>query len=218
MLTLYGFEVSVHTNKVRFAANALGLSYEFKRVNLLAGEHKTESHLKLHPAGKVPVIQDGDFVLFESNAIMRYLAEKESSHLYPKDLRRRALVDQWIDFSALHIGIPMARVFVNRVAYKALKVEPDERAINEGLAFLQRFLPVAEAQLGKNGFLAGPEMTLADICLLAHMDPAEVSSVDLSAYPRLRQWQRDLQAKEFYQKCFPSFTQMLQEAARRTGT
>src|SRR5262245_47137766 len=118
MLTIYGFEVSQPTNKVRFTANALGLPYEFKRVNLLAGENKKEAHLKLHPAGKVPAIQDDDFVLFESNAIMKYLADKESSSLYPKDRRRRALVDQWIDFSTIHIGTAVARVFVNRVAYK----------------------------------------------------------------------------------------------------
>src|SRR5262245_4584438 len=215
MLTLYGFEVSQPTNKTRFAANAMGLSYEFKRVNLLAGENKTESYLKLHPAGKVPVLQDGDFVLFESNAIIKYLAEKSSSPLYPKDLRHRALVDQWIDFSTLHVGMSIARVFINRVAYKIMKTELDERSLKDGLAFLQRFLPVLEGQLSKNQFLAGPEMTLADICLLAHMDPAEISSIDLSPYPHLQKWQWDLQVKDFYQKCFSSYTEMLQEMARK---
>src|SRR4029434_5308818 len=120
MLTIYGFEVSQPTNKVRFVANALGLPYEYKSVNLPKGENKTEAFLKLNPTGKVPVIQDDDFVLCESNAICKYLSEKASSNFYPKDPRRRALVDQWTDFSSLHIGTAMARVFGNRVASKMI--------------------------------------------------------------------------------------------------
>src|SRR5215831_279401 len=194
MITIYGAEPSAPSNKVRFVANALGLAYEFKNVDLPGGENKTEAYLKLHPAGKIPVLQDGDFVLFESNAIIKYLADKESSSLYPKELRRRALVDQWIDFASLHIGTAVARVVFNRVFYKFAKVEQDERSLKDGLGFLQRFLPVVEAQLAKHAFLAGPETTLADFCLLALLDPAEIASIDLSPYPRLQRWRDGLKA------------------------
>jgi len=217
MLTIYGFEVSSPSNKVRYVANALGIAYDYKRVNLQAGENKTEAYLKLHPAGKVPVLQDGDFVLFESNAIIQYLADKESSNFYPKDRRRRAIVDQWLDFASLHIGTAIGRVFVNRVAYKILNLEKDERSLQDGLAFLARFLPVLEGQLSKNAFLAGPETTLADFALLSNLDPAEIASVDLTPYPHLKRWQAGLMAKDFYQKCFPSYTQMLTELAQKKG-
>jgi len=215
MLTLYGNEVSGPSNKVRFVANALGLSYEYKPVNLLAGENKTEAFLKLSPAGKVPVIQDDDFVLFESNAIIKYLAEKAGSSLYPKDLRRRSVVDQWADFASIHIGMAMGRVFVNRVAYKIVGIEQDERSLKDGLEFLGRFLPVVEGQLKKSAFLAGPELSIADFSLLAHLDPAEVCSIDLSATPSLQRWRNALRDKEFYQKCFPSYEKMLQGLAAK---
>src|SRR4030095_11690275 len=217
MLTVYGFEVSQPTNKVRFIANALKLPYEYKSVNLVKGENKTEAYLKLNPAGKEPVIQDDDFVLFESNAICRYLADKAGSNFYPKDSRRRALIDQWTDFSSLHVGTAMARVFVNRVAYQVMGVEKDERSLKDGLAFLDRFLPVLEGQLKKQAFLAGPEMTVADFSLLAHLDPADIASVDLSAYPALHQWRGGLQKQDFYQKCYPSYTQMVQDLAAKMG-
>ena len=76
MLTIHTFQFSVPGLKVIYTANALGISYEINEVNLKLGEGQSPEHLKLHPAGKVPVITDGDFTLFESNAICRYLASK----------------------------------------------------------------------------------------------------------------------------------------------
>ena len=211
MLTLYGNEFSVRSNKVRFVANALGLAYEYRRIDLRRGEGRTESYLKLHPAGKVPVLQDDDFVLFESNAIIKYLAAKASSDLYPQELSRRLLVDQWIDFVSFHVAAAVDKVFVNQVAYEIFHLEKDERSLKEGLAWLQRFLPIVEAQLQKHPFLAGPELSLADFVLLAALDLAEVSSFSLEPYPKLKTCYEQLQAEDFYQKCYPSYTQMLQQ-------
>ncbi|MFO1520159.1 MAG: glutathione S-transferase family protein [bacterium] len=215
MLTIYGNEVSSPCNKVRFVANALGLPYEYKHVDLRGGENKFETFLKLNPSGKVPVIVDDGFSLFESNAIIKYLSEKAGSPLYPKDLRQRVTVDQWMDFSSLHIGTAMQRVFVNRVLYQFVGMEKDERSLKDGIDFLGRFLPVVEGQLKNNKFIAGPEMTVADFCLLAHLDPAEISQVDLSAYSSLTRWRNGLKDKEFYQKCFPSYEQMLMKLAAK---
>ena len=115
MLKIYGTELSSPSNKVKFVANELGLEYEYKSVNLISGENKLEEHLKLHPAGKVPVIDDDGFVLFESNAIIRYLAVKSDSPLYPAGTKQRALVDQWSDFVSLHISSSVGRILMNRV-------------------------------------------------------------------------------------------------------
>ena len=200
MITIYGNEFSSPSNKVRYVANALGIDYEYKPVDLMGGANKTESYLKLHPAGKVPVLQDGDFVLFESNAILRYLAQKVSSSLYPQEIKRRAVVDQWMDFASLHVGPALGKVFFNRVAYQFLNTEVDPRSLADGLQFLQRFLPVLEGQLAKSAYLAGPELTLADFALLASLDQAEAAGVELSVYPALSQWRKELIAKDFYQK------------------
>lgn len=209
MITIYGNELSNNSNKVRFVANALKTDYEFKTVNVLAGENKKPEFLKLNPVGKIPVLQDGDFVLFESNAISKYLAQKASSSLYPTDPKSRATVDQWMDFSSIHIGTAMGRVLFNRVLYKVFGGQKDEQSLKDGLGFLDRFLPVLEQQLGKEKYLTGPHMTLADICLLAVLDPAELASVSFDSYPRLKKWQKELQAQEFYQKLFSSYTQMV---------
>lgn len=218
MLMIYGNNLSPNSNRVRFVANALKLDYEFKTVNLAAGENKTPEFLKLNPFGKIPVIKDGDFALFESNTIARYLAQRESSNLYPKDLRRRSVVDQWMDFSVIHIGAAVGRVFFNQVLYKIFGGERDERSLKDGLGFLKRFLPILEQQIGQEKYLAGPEMTLADISLLASLDVSEVSSISLDPYPQINEWQKKLMAQEFYQKVFSSYTQMVQAMGKKNPT
>jgi len=205
MLKIYGSDLSGPSNKVRLVANALGLEYEYRRVDLRDGENKTEDYLRLHPAGKVPVIDDGGFVLFESNAIIKYLASKAGSPLYPQETNKQAIVDQWIDFSSHHIGTAMGRVLFNRLFAPFLKLEVDEHSLSDGLSFLDRFLPVVERQLQANPFLAGNEFTLADLNLLAILDPAEVVGIDLSAYASLSKWRKGLREESFYTKCHKSY-------------
>src|SRR5579883_873877 len=94
MLQIYGTPLSSPTNKVRYVANYLGIPYDFHRVNLAAGEQRKPEFMKINPLGKIPAIQDEGFTLAESNAIIRYLATKNNSNLYPTDLQQRALVDQ----------------------------------------------------------------------------------------------------------------------------
>jgi len=212
MLTIYGFDFSSPSNKVRFAANAMGLQYQYKQVNLIAGEQKSPEFLKLNPIGRVPAIDDNGFKVFESAAIIKYLAQKNNSPLYPQDLQKRTVIDQWIDFANIHVSAALAKVTFNRVMYKMLGVEKDERSLNDGIKFLGQFLPLLEKQLKENKFLAGSEMTLADINLLAVLDPAELSSVDLSQYPGLYSWRKGLRAQPFYTKCHNSLEEVFQNA------
>jgi glutathione S-transferase len=209
MLKIYGADLSPPSNKVRFVANELGLEYEYKPVNLVSGENQSEAHLKLHPAGKVPVIDDDGFVLFESNAIVRYLATKSESPLYPAGAKQRALVDQWVDFVGHHIGTALGRVLFNRAFAPFLGQKVDEGAIAENLSFLERFLPVVDAPLKEQRYLAGGELTLADFSLLAALDPSEVAQVDLSGYLNITRWRQDLMGRDFYTKTHKSYGDVL---------
>ncbi len=213
MLTIYGADLSSPSNKIRFTANFLGIPYEYKRVSLRDGENRSPEFLKLHPAGKVPVINDDGFVLFESDAIIKYLAQKQNSPIYPKDFKQRALVDQWIDFVTIHVGGAVAKVLFNRVFAPMIKEPVDERSISDGVKFLNRFLPVVENQFGKNRYLSGNELTLADIDLLANLDPVEAGSIDLSPYKNIGKWRKELQQKEFYTKCHKEYGEALKQMA-----
>src|SRR3989338_8931270 len=140
MLKIYGSDLSSPANKVRFVANHLGIKYEYIKVNLRAGEHLKPEFLKVNPVGKVPAIDDGGFCLFESSAIIRYLADKNNSAVYPKELKARAVVDEWMDFGSMHVGAALSKVTYNRLFAPMRGTPVDENSIKEGLGFLERFL------------------------------------------------------------------------------
>ncbi len=209
MMKLYGFDISTPCNKVRYVANKLGMDYEYIIINALEGEHKSEEHIKRHPAGKVPVINDDGFILFESNAIVKYLADKINSPLYPKDLKQRAIIDQWMDFINIHVANGVNKVFGNRIIFPKVGIEIDERSIQDGLSFLDRFLPILDNQLKNNQYIAGDKLTLADFCLIACIDPLEVIQVEISLYSHLKAYREALMAEDFYQKCFSTYADCL---------
>ncbi len=209
MLKIYGMPVSNNVNKVRYTANAVGLDYELIPVNLMEGEQRSEEFLKLNPVGKVPVIQDEDITIFESMAIARYLVNKTNSDLYPQDLKQRAVVDQWIDFSNIHVQGMLTRVLFNRLIAPMVGAEVDEDSLNFGLEMLEQYFPVLDNQLGVSTYLAGDNLTLADINLVAILDPAQAAGVDISGYQNLNKWFNSIKQQEFYQKCHTDYNEVL---------
>ncbi len=210
MLKIYGFDASTWANRVRFVANSINIDYEYVRVNLLTGEGQNPEFLTIHPAGKVPAMDDSGFRLFESGAITRYLAEKAKSDLYPEELQKRALVNQWTEFATQHIARAMEKIFFNRVFYKVINIDKDERSLQDGLNFFDRFLPIVESQLGNFRHFAMDELTLADFVLLAWLDPSEVCGLDLSEYPNTKQWRARLMQEDFYTRCHNNYQDAFQ--------
>ena len=215
MLKIYGSDLSAPAVKVRLAANAMGLEYEYKKVNLREGEQKKEEFLKINPVGKIPAIDDDGFCLFESNAIIRYLADKNHSPLYPKEIKERAVVDEWIEFGSHHVGLALSKILYNKIFAPRMNLEPDARSMKEGFNWLERFLPIVDKQLSRQDFLAGNNMTLADINLLALLDPAEAAEVDLSKYDNISRWRNALRQKDFYTKCHREYGEILKQPAQK---
>ena len=199
MLKIYGNKKSGPCNKVQYIAKLVGIEYEFKEMDFQK-DLKTEEYLKIHPAGKIPAIDDDGFILFESGAICEYLCEKKENSLLPKDLKKRALVKQWMDFSNLHIGTAVGKVFFNRVVAERMKMSVNEQSLKEGLTFLDRFLPIIDNQLSKNKYLALDEISLADITLLSNLGYAEMADIDLTKYKAISKWMKNLKDMDFYKK------------------
>ncbi len=201
MIKIYGNKFSPPSNKVEMCINVLGLEYEFVFIDLLKGEQRKSEFLSITPFGKAPVLVDGNFKLSESNAIMKYLCKKSKSDLYPSDLEKQAEVDMWCDFIAQHLTMQAyAKVMFNKVVAPRIGVEPDQRSIKEGYEFIGKYLTLIEENLNKTKFLTGDKMTIADISLLATIDPSELIEVNLKTYPKLTAWRDSLKAQSFYQK------------------
>lgn len=199
MMKLYGNKKSGASNKVQYVAELVGVEYEYKEMDFQK-DLKTEEYLTIHPAGKIPAIDDDGFILFESGAICEYLCDKENNSLIPTDLRKKALVKQWIDFSSLHVGNAVGKVFFNRVVAQLMKLPVDEQSLKDGLSFLDRFLPIIENQLSKSKYLACDELSLADVTLLSYLNYADGANIDLTKYQALSTWLKGLREMDFYKK------------------
>ena len=215
MLKIYGSDLSSPANKVRFVANYLALKYDYIFVNLRQGDQHKPEFLKINPVGKIPAIDDDGFTLFESNAICRYLADKHNSPIYPKGLKERATVEEWLDFGSMHVGAAVSKVVYNRIFAAIRKIEVDERSMKEGLEFLTRFLPIVDNQLAKNKYLLGNQITLADFNMLAMLDPVEAAHIDIAQYGHIVKWRNDLKKQEFYTKCHKEYGESLKQTTSR---
>ncbi|MDE2028855.1 MAG: glutathione S-transferase family protein [Candidatus Omnitrophica bacterium] len=212
MIKLYGSGVSSSVAKVRYCLNLLNLKYDWVETNPMNGENKTPEYLSVSPTGKIPGIDIDGFKLFESNAINRYLALTHGSALYPQDAKKQAVVDAWTDYVAIHVAQAMGRVTYNRVFAPMMAQKADEESLRVGLDFLDKYFPVLEKQLSQNQFLAGSQLSLADINLLANIDWVELAQISLEKYPSIKKWRAALKSQPFYQQCYKDYTDYVQEA------
>jgi glutathione S-transferase len=211
MLKIYGHFFSTPSLKVLMTANALGLEYEYHLINLSEGEQHSEEYSKINPLGKVPCIDDDGFILTESNSIVKYLCQKHHSVLYPEDLTQRAVINEWIDRSAIHLYQGIGKLFYNRMLKPSQGIESNEEEIKEGIEILGRYLPVFETALSSSTHIAGNELTLADIVLLSVLDSADAVQYDINQFKSVSAWRQYMMKQEFYLKVHAFFGEEAQQ-------
>ncbi|MGS0894806.1 glutathione S-transferase family protein [Burkholderia stagnalis] len=163
MLHILGKIPSINVRKVLWLCAELSLPFE--REDWGSGFRSTDdpAYLALNPNGLVPVVKDGDFVLWESNAIVRYLANRYGdASLYPVEPQARARVDQWIDWQASDLNRAWVAAFLGLV--RKSPDHQDPAAIAQSIATWTKHMRVLNAQLEATGaYVAGDHFTLADI-------------------------------------------------------
>jgi glutathione S-transferase len=183
-MKLYYFP-SPNPQKVKFALNELGLECEMVPVDLTKGEQRTPEHLKLNPFGRVPVFTDGDFVLWDSHAILSYLGEK-TGRLWPSSPAGRAGALRWLFFLSGHVSPPVTDLAFNRIAAKLLGMKPDEDAIARGEKALPTVISVLEGQLAKGKWLLGDELSLVDCGYAPVLNVVEKAGFSYSDFPKVQ--------------------------------
>jgi len=191
-MKLYGFGPT-RSLRALWALKELDAEFEFIPVNLLAGEHKRPEFLRINPAGKVPVLVDGDLTIPESAAIVLYLADKyREKGLLPADLRERAQTYHWIMFAVTELEQPLWRISKHTAVYPQDKRLPADIALAR-----EEFLAMAavlDSHLEGRGFIVGDRITAAD-CVTAYlMDWAnELRLID--NFARLREYLERMYAR-----------------------
>ena len=165
MLQVLGRSTSINVRKVLWLCDELDLPIVHEAWDSEDRSNRSEEFKALNPNGLVPVIKDGDFVLWESNAICRYLAAlSHREDLLPTDLRRRAVVEQWMDWQTTQLNNSWRYAFFALVRKAATHTDP--QAIEASIADWTGQMRILEAQLQRTGaFVTGAEFTLADLVL-----------------------------------------------------
>ena len=168
MLTIWGRANSVNVQKVLWCCEELGLPFERIDAGMQFGRNDEPGYLAMNPTGRVPTLVDGDFVLWESNSIIRYLALQygQDGTLYPADPKLRAGVDRWLDWTLSTLQPAERPVF-----WTYVRTPPAERDIvrlDAETAVVARLWRVIDAQLQGRDHLEGDSFTLADLVLGAY--------------------------------------------------
>ncbi|EDW85733.1 uncharacterized protein Dwil_GK22992 [Drosophila willistoni] len=206
-LVLYGVEPSPPVRFCKLTLNALGLQYEYKLVNLLAGENRTKEYMLKNPQHTVPMLEDDGKYIWESHAICAYLVRKyaKDDTLYPKDYFKRAVVDQRLHFESgvvfqgciRNIALPLFYQNVTEVSRSKID------AIFEAYDFLESFL-------GTQTYMCGPTLTLADYSLVSSVSSlVGLAAIEEQRYPKLSSWLRRMSEMPDYHSLNGNGAQML---------
>jgi glutathione S-transferase len=202
-IELYVFPPSPRAFKVMALANHLGLDWTLRMVDVVKGEQKTPEYAALNPNMRMPTLKDGDYVLWESGAILQYLAgKKPESGLLPADETGRLNVTRWQFWDVCHWDPACAvYLFENFVKAVVLKSgEPDQAALAKGAEQFHRAAKVLDHQLERNEFVAGDRLTLADFSIAAPLNYAAMAQIPLEPYSQIGRWYAVLRALPAWQK------------------
>ena len=168
--------------KISIALEEMGLPYDVRVIDFATQEQKADWYLKLNPNGRIPTLDDDGFIMFESGAILIYLAEKTGKFL-PRDVHGRSRVLQWLMFQMSGIGPMMgqANVFFR---YFPEKIQP---VIERYQREVMRLFGVLDRQLASHEYIAG-QYSIADMALWPWVSGYEWSGVSVAEFPSLERW------------------------------
>ena len=204
-MKIYYHPISTTSRPLMLFAEESGLDIEFKVVDLFTGEHLKPEYAGINPNHLVPVLEDGDFRLTESSAILKYLAEKSGSKAYPADLRRRAKVNEMMDWLNTQFYRDYGYGLIYPQIYPNLRRPTEEQqsgTIAWGKDKAAGWLKVLDQNLigPKNAYLCGSEISLADYLGTPFVTVGEVIRCDFSLYPNIRRWLGNMKSRPAWQK------------------
>lgn len=198
-MRVYYHPVSTTSRMIMLFAAEAGIDLEFKVVDLFTGEHMREPYTKINPNKLVPVLEDGDFRLTESSAILKYLAEKTGSPAYPKDLKQRARVNEVMDWLNSNIyrdwgyGLVYPQIFPS---HKRPSEELQKGTLTWAKERTQGWLKVLDEHIigPKHKYLCGDQITIADYFGAPMLSIGEAINCDFASYPNVRRWYGHMKA------------------------
>ena len=217
-MKLYFHPVSTTCRPIMLFAAESGIALEHQLVDLMTGEQYGPAYSAINPSNQVPVLEDGDFRLTECSAILKYLAEKSGSPAYPTDLRKRARVNERMDW--LNTGF--YRDFAYNLVYPQIfpnMKRADDRVqagtLEYGRGKSANWLRILDQSiLGKNKFLCGDEITIADYMGAIYVVSGECIQCDFADYPNVARWLNSMKALKSWPSVNEAFYKYIVEPGK----
>jgi glutathione S-transferase len=188
-MKLYQHPFSPNCQKVVALAHEVGTPLELATLDIFKGEARTPAMCAKNPNGKLPVLEDGDFVLWESTAMLAYIAAKAGrTDLAPTTPRERAEVDRWTAWQGAHFSPGIRKVAFERIVKKLVgRGAPDEAVVKVGMEEFAVTAGVLEQSLGAKEYLCG-KLTIADFDIAPYALLTASCGLGLGAYPKVSAW------------------------------
>jgi glutathione S-transferase len=206
MSKLYVVHGSPNCRKAQAVVHHLGLAVEVVALEFTTSDLHKPEFLAINPNGMVPAFEDDDgFRLWESNAIMQYLAADAGPNtLFPQDARARADITRWQFWERAHLNRATETFFYQRYLKPRFNLgEPDPALLAQAESNYRRFAPILETQLDGRRFVTGEEVTLADYALAPPFAFAALADIPLDDYPNIRSWYARIEALPAWQASAP---------------
>jgi glutathione S-transferase len=206
MLTVYGRKSSFNLQKVMWLVGELGIAHEHVELGGSFGGLDTGEFLTMNPHGRIPVINDSGIVVWESHAILRYVAAKYSSEtsFWKANPAERAKADQWMDWSQTALQ-PAFLIGVFWGWYRMPEAKRNMTAVNTALERTNNYLRHVDRQLEGNSFMLGDRLSLADIPIGTHLYRYFNLDLPRPSLPNVERWYERLQSTPAYREhvCVP---------------
>jgi glutathione S-transferase len=202
MVTLYSTPLSANGRKALAVSLQLGLDPKVIVVNVYKGEGRASDYLSVNPQGKVPSLVDGSLMLWESNAILQYLAEAYGGgKLWSDEPKRRADLSRWLFWESSHWQPTLSNVMRPVVAQKLnlAPASPKARAAWDDAQFCN-LAELLDMQLSDRPFVGGSELTIADFSIAGMMTYARACEFPFATYPHIAKWYARIEALPAWQQ------------------
>ncbi|MYM86843.1 glutathione S-transferase family protein [Rugamonas sp. FT82W] len=203
-MRLYHHPASTSSRRVMLAALHMGTPLELTEVNLMSPEDRRRL-VALNPNSKVPVLQDGDFVLWESCAIMQYLADRTLGQtLYPDNIVVRADINRWLLWSSQHFAPALGGIVYENI-WKGLTGAggPDAQELERHGRQVAQFAAVLEQHLAGREWIVGNKLSLADFALASSLMYVEQAKLPVTQYPKVMAWLGRIQQLDAWKQTEP---------------
>ncbi len=208
-MKLYYHPVSTTSRPIMLLAADEGIALDYEVVDLMIGAHMQPSFSGINASQQVPVLEDGDFRLTESSAILKYLAEKTGSAAYPTDLRRRARVNERMDwlntgfYRDLGYGVIYPQILPH---YKREDAAVQAAHLAWGCEKSRRWLGILDRDIiGSNAYLCGDQLTVADYLGIGMLSLGEVTRFDYRPWKNVSRWIATMKARPHWNQVHESF-------------